>query len=259
MDVLTQIMNERRAAVQVARKAVPPDTLRKAAAERVHRSLSARLADSATLGTAIVAEVKKASPSAGLLRSDYQPDTIAEAYVRAGAAGISVLTEPRHFLGHLEDLRAVRTAVPVPVLRKDFFCDTYQVLEAAAWGADVVLLIVAALHQEQIQQLYQEARALRLEVLAEVHDESELQCVLPLEEAIIGVNSRNLKTLKTDLATAHRLASCIPADRLKIAESGIGTRADITGLEELGYDGFLVGESLLREKHPGQALQRLLS
>ena len=256
MDVLDKIMQERRSAVLNAKAAVSESDLQDVAARRVHHSLSQRLQDGTTIS--IIAEVKKASPSAGLLRSDYHPAVIAAGYADAGAVGISVLTEPIHFQGSEEDLRAVRAVVNLPVLRKDFICDPYQILEAAAWGADVVLLIAAALNRQQMLLLYREALALGLEVLAEVHDEDELMRVLPLEQAIIGVNNRNLKTLETSLDVARSLACQIPADRLCIAESGVKTRAEIEDLEQYGYRGFLIGESLLRETSPADGLRQLL-
>ena len=256
MDVLTKIMTERKAAVLNARAAVSEDKLQEAAALRVHHSLVDRLR-SAT-ATSIIAEVKKASPSAGVLRADYDPAGIAAGYADVGAVGISVLTEPNHFQGCEEHLRAVRAAVDVPVLRKDFICDVYQILEAAAWGADAVLLIAAALDRQEMLLLYREALALGLDVLAEVHSPEELERVIPLDQAIIGVNNRNLQTLETSLDTARRLSEQIPEDRLRIAESGIKTRADILDLEQFGYQGFLIGESLLRDAAPEKALRMLL-
>lgn len=256
MDVLASIMAERRAAVVQDRISVPESVLVQLAKNRQHHSLIDRLREET--GTAILAEVKKASPSAGVLREDYSPEVIAASYATHGAIGISVLTEPLHFMGSVEHLKSVRHAVDIPVLRKDFICDAYQILEAAAWGADVILLIAAALEDRELHLLYEEAIKLGLDVLAEVHDSIELKRVLPLEKAIVGVNSRNLKTLQTDLATARTLASQIPPERVSIAESGIKTRAEIESLQSHGYDGFLIGESLLRQEHPALALQQLL-
>ncbi len=247
-------MNERRVAVEEARKAVPMEALREQAADRVHHSLVKALG---AAETAIVAEVKKASPSAGVLRPDYDPGAMAAIYEANGACGISVLTEPRHFQGSAAHLEAVRAAVSLPVLRKDFMCDPYQVFEAAAWGADVVLLIVAALDETTMRSLYATARELGLDVLAESHSEAELDRALALEGAIVGVNSRNLKTLKTDLAVAHALSGRIPPGRLSLAESGIRTRADIEGLTAVGYSGFLIGESIVGHDDPGAKLREL--
>jgi indole-3-glycerol phosphate synthase len=169
-----------------------------------------------------------------------------------------VLTEPRQFLGSEQDLRAVRDAVALPILRKDFMCDVYQVYEAAAWGADAILLIVAALDDESLHGLYEAASACRLEVLAEAHTAGEVRTALSLEQAMIGVNSRDLKTLKTDLSVAAELARLVPPDRVSIAESGIRSRKDIEKLEELGYNGFLVGEALMAEDDAGAKLRELL-
>lgn len=255
MDILRQIMDERRGAVEEAQTAVPIEALRERAADRVHHSLVATLGRE---GTSIVAEVKKASPSAGLLRPEYDPGAMAGIYEANGACGISVLTEPKHFLGSAAHLEAVRAAVSLPVLRKDFMCDPYQVIEAAAWGADVILLIVAALDDGLMRTLYETARELGLDVLAESHNEAELERALALDDAIVGVNSRNLKTLKTDLAVAHALSGKLPAGRLSLAESGIKTRADIEGLAGAGYSGFLIGESIVGNEDPGTKLRELL-
>ncbi len=256
MNILECIMAERRTAVRAAQAQVPAASLRAAAAGRVYHRLKPRLRDRGGQ-TCVVAEMKKASPSAGLLRPDYDPAAIARSYTAAGAAGLSVLTEPLHFLGSEAHLRAARAATDRPVLRKDFMVDAYQVTEAAAWGADVILLIAAGLPDGLMRTLYEQALALGLEVLAEVHTHEELERVLPLGEAIIGVNSRNLKTLKTDLATAHALVAEIPPGRLSMAESGISCRDEILALETAGYDGFLIGESLLRHSDPGAALAAL--
>ena len=256
MDILREIMLERKAAVMTAREAVAAEKLQEAATLRVHHSLVHSLRSGTA--TRIIAEAKKASPSAGLLRAHYDPALLAAGYKEAGAIGISVLTEPNHFQGSGEHLRAVRERVNLPILRKDFICDPYQIYEAAAWGADVVLLIAAALDRQEMLLLYREALELGLEVLAEVHNEEELVRIMPLEQAIIGVNNRNLQTLHTSLDTSRQLASLIPDDRVCIAESGIKTRADIEDLERHGYHGFLVGESLLRQDRPADALRALI-
>jgi indole-3-glycerol phosphate synthase len=256
-NLLARIMAERLADGQAARRRVPVEDLQLAAEKRVHRSLIANLR-SARLPR-IIAEVKKASPSAGLLRKLYRPAAMAREYEAAGAAGVSVLTEPRHFLGSDEHLRQVRRAVLLPILRKDFIADAYQVCESAAWGADVVLLIAAAMDRGRLLDLYRVARGLRLEVIIEVHTAAELRLALKFPEAIIGVNNRNLKTLQTDLGVARRLAPLIPKDRLAIAESGIRTAAAVRRLQALGYSGFLIGESLLREGRPGDNLRKLIA
>jgi indole-3-glycerol phosphate synthase len=257
MDMLQEIMAERREDVARAKSAVPMSALQEAIRGRVHHSLVSALREGA--GTRILAEMKRASPSAGLLRYQYQPAELADTYVQSGAAALSVLTEPRHFLGCEAHLREVRAAVKVPVLRKDFLCDAYQVFESAAWGADVVLLIVAALDGSQLRDLYQAAGACGLDVIAEAHTSREVDLAVQLENAIIGVNSRDLKTLKTDLSVARTLAARIPEGRLSIAESGIRTRQDIESLEALGYRGFLIGEALVVHNDPGKKLVSLLT
>ena len=254
-NILDRIMNERREASAVQEQKVSLAALRDLAVHRDHHSLADRLR---TPGTHIVAEIKKASPSAGVLRPDYQPQTIARGYEAAGAAGISILTEPNHFLGSGDHLRAIRSEVAIPILRKDFTCTPYHLYEAAAWGADVILLIVAALDPSELQDLYQEARVLNLDVLAEAHTEDECERALNCDDAIVGINSRDLKTLTTDLAVAERIASMIPDTRLSIAESGIKTRDEVVRLQTHGYKGFLIGESLLREDSPSDALKGLL-
>ncbi len=255
-DVLTRIMKERRVAVATQRRRVPEADLLARAAARCHHSLADRLRDAA--GTRIIAEMKQASPSAGLLRSDYDPGALARAYADAGACGLSILTEPLHFLGDGAHVERARAVAELPILRKDFMCDPYQVVEAAAWGADVILLIVAALEAGPMRELYAAARELGLEVLAEAHTGDELERAAGLEGAILGVNSRDLKTLTTNLDTARRLASSIPPGRLAIAESGIRSRAEIVELEALGYRGFLIGEALVRETDVAGRLRGLL-
>ncbi len=256
MSVLDVIMHEREAAVQAARAEVPLEELLEMASERTHHSLKSALKSSGS--THIIAEMKKASPSAGLMVEEYDPAGIAASYVANGASAISVLTEPLHFLGRGSDVSTVRRNVDLPILRKDFMCDRYQVAEAAAWGADVILLIAAALRDDQLVDLYEAALEQGLDVLAEVHTEAELERVLPLSDAILGVNSRNLKTLTTDLAVAHELAELMPDDRLWIAESGIRNRREIEALEEAGYHGFLIGEALVSHDDPGGRLKELL-
>ncbi len=255
-NILDRIMGKRRADVEAAKLATPLESLQAAAGARQHHSLIERLVRQDA--TQVIAEMKKASPSAGLLRETYEPGRIAASYEQAGAAGISVLTEPHHFQGSGEHVELARKQVALPILRKDFMCDPYQLYEAAAWGADVILLIVAALTDGELAELYRVSLGLGLEVLAESHNAAELERALQLEKAIIGVNSRNLKTLKTDLSTARELAAMIPVDRLSIAESGIKAPADIEDLEGHGYNGFLVGESLLKDGEPGNNLARLL-
>ena len=256
MDFLEQVMAERWKAAERSKMRGTEAILKAQAAIRKHHSLKARLENQAK--TKIIAEVKKASPSAGIIVPRYAPGRIAKQYELAGATAISVLTEPKKFKGSELHLRAVRCSVDLPILRKDFICHPYQVLEAAAWHADVILLIAAGLEKDVLGTLYRDALKLGLEVLLEVHDASELEAMTLCPDAIVGVNSRNLKTLKTSLETAHRLIKLIPDNRVVIAESGIKTREDIVSLEKSGYDGFLVGESLLKSGNPGDKLRELL-
>jgi indole-3-glycerol phosphate synthase len=246
---------ERKSAETDARNIVTLERLCEKAKGRQHHSFKLALGQGD--GTRVIAEMKKASPSAGLLQPDYDPAAIARGYLANGAVAISVLTEPLHFLGKEEHLHLVRNTVELPILRKDFMCDVYQIAEAAAWGADVILLIAAMLDDAELKELYASALEFGLDVLAEVHTREELERVLPLEEAVVGVNSRNLKTLKTDLKTAHELARYIPAARISVAESGISSRAEIDALEKAGYDGFLIGEALVGGDDPGGRLAEL--
>ncbi len=255
MNILEKFKRERLAAVEVAERAVSADELRAVAENRVHHSLQVALEK--TDEPQIIAEMKKASPSAGLLQPQYDPQAIAKSYLKNGAVALSVLTEPLHFLGCEDDLRKVRASVELPILRKDFMCCPYQILEAAAWGADIILIIAAMLNDDEINELYCTALELGLEVLVEVHTREELDRVLPLKEALVGVNSRNLKTLKTDLTTAYELARYIPDERLSVAESGISKRDEIEQLSRVGYNAFLIGEALVSGDDPGGRLKEL--
>lgn len=208
-------------------------------------------------GTRIIAECKRRSPSRGVLRADYDPVAIAQGYAANGAAAISVLTEPTFFDGSLDHLRAVRRAVAVPLLRKDFIVTRYQIAEAAEAGADAVLLIVAALDTAELRALMAFARALGLAALVEVHDEDELARALSVESEIVGVNSRNLRTLAVDQHVLDRIGPSIPAKVVAVAESGLKTAADLTRLKSAGYRAFLMGERFMIEPDPGGALKTL--
>ena len=209
-------------------------------------------------GIAVIAELKKASPSKGLIRGSFHPDELARELESAGAACLSVLTDEEFFQGSLENLRKASDVVSIPCLRKDFMIDEFQMVEARANCADAVLLIVAALSSEDLSRLGRAARSQGLDVLCEVHDEDELRRALDTGFDLIGVNTRDLKTFKVDLRTALELASKFPADVVRVAESGIHSAEDIARLREAGYHAFLVGESLMRAERPGEALRELL-
>jgi indole-3-glycerol phosphate synthase len=211
-------------------------------------------------GPRVIAEVKKASPSRGPIAPSADAAAVARAYRDAGASAISVLTEERRFGGSLEDLSRARIAVEgrVPLLRKDFIVDSYQVHEARAAGASAVLLMVVLLGRDGLDELLESARDAGIDALVEVHDERELDVALAAGARVIGVNSRDLRTLEVDMKTHERLAAQLPADVVKVAESGIRTRADLDRLAALGYDACLVGERLMSENDPGRALAQLL-
>ena len=206
----------------------------------------------------LLAEVKKASPSKGLIRADFDPVWIAKAYEDAGASAVSVLTDEKYFQGHADYLKAVRAAVGVPVLRKDFIIDPYQIYEARAWSADAILLIVAALSPERVFEYMSLAFDLGMASLVEVHTWKELDIALAIGARIIGVNNRNLQTFEVSLDTSIDLAARIPPDRVMVSESGIFTRAEVVRLMDAGVDAILVGESLVREADPRARVKELL-
>jgi len=206
----------------------------------------------------VIAELKKASPSKGLIRAEFHPEALARELAASGAAALSVLTDENFFQGSLETLRMASAAVSIPCLRKDFIVDEFQLTEARANSADAVLLIVAALTSPELTGLAQGARTRGLDVLCEVHDGDELQRALDAGCDLIGVNTRDLRTFKVDLQTAFDLASKFPTDIVRVAESGIHAGDDVARLRAAGYDAFLVGESLMRAEFPGAALRELM-
>ena len=232
--------------------------LERAAAAHTPRGFRAQLHRVSKAGIAVIAELKKASPSKGLIRADFQPAALARSLEAAGAAALSVLTDEEFFQGSLAYLEQASAATHIPCLRKDFIVDRSQILEARAHGADAILLIVAALHEEELRALAQEARQHSLDVLCEAHTEEELRRALDAGCDLIGINSRDLRTFHVDLTTAFRLVEKIPRGCVRVAESGIHSGADVARLRTAGYDAFLIGESLMRAESPGNALSGLL-
>lgn len=260
-DFLDKAMEQRREDVQRQMKRVPMETMQRAASQVLeHRSLMDCLRRKGPgRKPVIIAEMKKASPSAGVIVEKYDPVSIAKQYEQGGAMALSVVTEPHFFLGSNSHLEDVRKNTKLPILRKDFICEIYQLYESAVLGVDVVLLIAAALDFHVLRDLYVVALAIGLEVIVEVHTQEELEMVMPLAKTIIGVNNRDLHTLKTDLTVSRELAPLMPQDRASISESGIRTRRDIEELEALGYRGFLIGETLMRSSNPAIMLNNMLA
>ena len=224
---------------------------------RAPRGFRQRLESAAASGPAVIAEIKKASPSAGVIRADFDPAGMAADYEAAGATCLSVLTDAPFFQGHNDFLRQARDACSLPVLRKEFIVDPWQVLESRALGADCILLIAAILEPLQLQDLAGLAAEHGLDVLVEVHDPRELEAALAVRGCLLGVNNRNLHTFETDLATSEMLRRRVPAGRLLVTESGMRTRADVRRMLAAGIRAFLVGEAFMREPDPGAALRRL--
>jgi indole-3-glycerol phosphate synthase len=257
-STLDRIVAATRVRVAAAKQAMPLDSLEKQAAMHMPRGFERALRAASQNGVAVIAELKKASPSKGLIRGSFHPAALASELVQGGAAALSVLTEEENFQGSLDYLVEVSAAVDAPLLRKDFIVDEYQLVEARANCADAVLLIVAALNEVELRRLRKSAIALGLDVLTEVHDEHELETALDAGCEIIGVNNRNLRTFEVDLNMSLRLAEKIPASVLRVAESGISTTDDIATLRRAGFQAFLIGESLMRTDHPGETLAQLI-
>jgi len=258
MNVLDEILAHKAHEVSAAKARVGADDLAREARGVERPVTGLRDALLGCSGVAVIAEIKRRSPSKGLIRADFDAEKISLAYQAAGAAAISVLTDEKFFGGSLEILRQVRAAVTTPLLRKDFVIDRYQIDEARVCGADAILLIVAALSDADLAALHAYARGLQLDVLVEVHDEAELERALAIGTKLVGVNNRNLKSFDVDLATTERLAARIAdPEVVLVAESGIAGPADVARLARAGARGFLVGESLMRMPDPGRALAAL--
>lgn len=260
-DILKKIIEHKREDLAPLKLAQPLSEVmaRIADLEDQPRGFARALRDAAESGwTAIIAEVKKGSPSKGLIRPGFDPLEIAGAYEANGAACLSVLTEERFFMGNIRYLSLIREQVRLPILRKDFIFDPYQIYEARAAGADAILLIAAMLDISQLREFAAQAGELSLDVLLEVHDEREMETALSTSCTLVGVNNRNLRTFVTDLSTTERLAAMLPPDRLLVAESGINSREDIIRLQKCGAKAFLIGETLMREEDIGAKLRELL-
>jgi len=258
-DILTRILAAKRKEVDAARREVPEALVRQRASEAepprgFHAALTRAIEASRP---AVIAEIKRASPSQGLISANFDPAAIAASYAANGAACLSVLTDREFFGGSADDLRAARAACPLPVLRKDFIVDPYQVYEARSWGADCILLIVDAAPDPELAALCDLARGIGLDVLVECHDGGQLDRALKLKTPLIGINNRDLKTFETRLETTLDLRDRVPADRLLVTESGIASPADVTRLKGADVSAYLVGGALMSSSNPGEALKRL--
>jgi indole-3-glycerol phosphate synthase len=258
MSRLDRIIEDTRETLARRKRSVPESELLSRVNRNRGRPERAFIEALAAPGISLIAEHKRRSPSAGAIREDLQLADVVGAYVAGGASALSVLTEESHFGGSLDDLREARSLTELPIIRKDFVVDSYQLLEAADAGADAVLLIVAALDRSQLAELAGSARALGLDVLVEVHDESELEIAVESGAELIGINNRNLRTFEVDLQTTFDLLAEIPAGTVVVAESGISTHEQVASLDQVGVDAILVGEALMRSDDLAQAVQRLL-
>jgi len=256
---LPEILAHHRVVVAARKAGADLRAMEQAAAEHAPRGFARALRAKAQTAPAVIAELKKASPSKGLIRAEFDAAELARQMEAGGAAVLSVLTDEKFFQGSLENLRRASAAVQIPCLRKDFMVDEFQVLEARANCADAILLIVAALTDAELRKLRESARTHGLDVLCEVHDAEELQRALALDCECVGVNSRDLKTFEVSLDRAVELAASLPKSAVRVAESGIHTAADMQRLRAAGYEAFLIGESLMRKPQPGEALRELLA
>jgi indole-3-glycerol phosphate synthase len=258
-DLLQAIVAATRKIVDTRRGREPQDALARRAEARQPRGTAFEMALGNGARVNIIAECKRRSPSKGVLCANYDPVSIAQAYERGGAAAISILTEPTFFDGALEHLSAVRQAVAVPLLRKDFIVDEYQLFEARAAGADAILLIVAALEQSGLERLQKKAWELGLAALVEVHDDVELARAAAAGARLIGVNNRNLRSLAVDVSASHRLGRSMPPGVTAVSESGLQSRADVERLAADGYRAFLIGERFMTDPDPARAIHELIS
>ena len=258
-DILSQIVAVKREEIAAAKKRVSLEAMRADAQSRVlTRDFEGALRRTIAAGrSAVIAEIKKASPSKGLLRADFVPADIAQSYAESGAACLSVLTDRQFFQGQNDYLKQARASCDLPVLRKDFMVDPYQIYESRAVGADCILLIAACLQDEQMAELEAIARSLDMAVLVEVHDQAELERALQLKTPLLGINNRNLHSFEVSLQTTVDLLARVPAGKLAITESGIQTLADVKMMRDAGVHAFLVGEAFMRAEDPGAALAAL--
>ncbi len=258
MSILDRILSDKRVEVKRAMKRISAETMKKTAFSLPHKKNTFAKALRSSRSIAVIAEIKHRSPSKGLLRKDFNPARIAKQYDRAGASALSVLTDKKYFGGAPEFISRVKKVTQLPVLRKDFILEDYQVHESRFLGADAILLIACALSAATMRRLYKTAASLGLDTLFEVHNAAELKKILPLKPAIIGVNNRDLRTFEVSLEVSRALGKNIPKNALFVSESGIHTVEDLRAVRSFGAKAALVGESLMKEKDPGKALKRLL-